>query len=233
MFELKTRERKKVCAPLDVVRKATNIEKFQELRLTIRFSEVGKSLKTLLVTSSGIGEGKSTCASGLALAFAKAGERVLLLDAHFQRPSLASIWSVEQSKGLSELFFNPELSLAKCTKAANIANLDVCVSGSKTVDLSQLTAGKRMQEILNEAATNYDVVILDGPSFVEEINAKVLIYQVDGTLLVVREEETQQKELQRTIEDFQKRKVELLGIIYNGKKSLLDINWRGWFKKNN
>jgi capsular exopolysaccharide synthesis family protein len=200
--------------------KSTITEQFRMIRSSIRFAEVDKKIKTLIITSSEISEGKSLSASNLAVVFAQAGSKVLLADADFRRPTIHLTWSISNAKGLSNFLLHPENSLSDYVVKSNISNLDLLASGSQPPNPSELFETQRMKEILKESATKYDLVIFDSPPLTMVTDSQILASKVDGTILVTRERKTKNQELKQACELLKKANAKILGAIYNGKKAL-------------
>ncbi|MDR1472986.1 MAG: CpsD/CapB family tyrosine-protein kinase [Lactobacillales bacterium] len=222
MFGLNTKKHDVALIPLVTLfdGKSTIAEQFRMLRSSIHFAEVDQKIKTLAVTSSSMSEGKSMCASNLAVVFAQAESKVLLVDADFRRPTLHLTWSVSNAKGLSDLLLHRENTLSDYVKQSGVANLDLLTSGSKPPNPSELFETQRMKEILEETASQYDLVIFDTPPLTMVTDSQILSSRVDGTILVTRERKTKNQDLKQAIELLKQADAKILGIIYNGKKTL-------------
>ncbi|MDR0691304.1 MAG: CpsD/CapB family tyrosine-protein kinase [Streptococcaceae bacterium] len=200
--------------------KSAVAEQFRMLRSSIRFAEVDQKIKTLVITSSGIGEGKSLCASNLAIVFAQAGSKVLLVDADFRKPTVHLTWSISSAKGLSDLLIHRENSLSDYIKQSSVANLDLLTSGLQPPSPSELFETQRMKEVLDEMASKYDLVILDAPPLTMVTDSQILASRVDGTILVTRERKTKNQELKQAVNLLKQANAKVLGAIYNGRKPL-------------
>jgi len=200
-------------------------EQFRMLRSSIRFAEVDQKIKTLLITSSGVSEGKSFCASNLAVAFAQAGSKVLLIDVDFRRSTVHLTWSISNAKGLSDLLLHRENSLFDYTNQSSVSNLDLLTSGLQPPNPSELLETQRMKEVLDEAASKYDLVIIDAPPLTMVTDSQILASKVDGTVLVTCERKTKNQELKQSVDLLKQANARVLGAVYNGRKPLKEYSY--------
>ncbi|MDR1521493.1 MAG: CpsD/CapB family tyrosine-protein kinase [Streptococcaceae bacterium] len=227
MFGLNTKKKGIASIPLVTLLDSKSVvaEQFRMIRSSIRFAEVDQKIKTLIITSSGMSEGKSMCASNLAVVFAQAGSKVLLVDADFRRPTIHLTWSISNTKGLSDSLLHPENSLSDYVKQSNVTDLDLLASGSQPPNPSELLETQRMKEVLDETASKYDLVIFDSPPLAMPTDSQILANRVDGTILVTRERKTKNQELKQAIDLLKKANAKVLGAIYNGKKALRNYDY--------
>lgn len=171
-------------------------ESFAVLRSALATRMSGK---TLMVTSPGPHEGKTTCACNLAIAYAQAGRRVLLLDLDLRRPRLASIWgiSAQDQSLLHALADEAEPDFPALVHETHVANLHVVVSHpSRRISPSQVLAGDRANVLLTWAAQHYDIVIVDTPPVGVAADALCVARHASTVLLVVRFNSTPKRSLQ-------------------------------------
>ena len=165
-------------------------EAYRSVRTALQFATDHGVPRTLLVTSAGSGEGKSTTAMALARNFAHLGKRVLLIEADLRNPSLhRSLGLKGQGVGLSNLLAGG-CTLAEATLDTDEPGLKVVLAGPLPPNPAELLSGSKLVSMLTVAAERYDQVILDGPPVLGLADAPILANAADGTLLVVNSAKT-------------------------------------------
>ena len=159
-------------------------EAYRMLQANLEFLSPDKELKVIVVTSSVSKEGKSTVSANLAIAIAKLGRRVLLIDADMRHPMQHHIWDLANAVGLSDVIVNQ--AEFKMAVREVMDNLDVLPSGVIPPDSLALLKSKRMVALIEEFSKNYNFVILDTPPLVLVADAITLGKITDGILLVSR-----------------------------------------------
>ena len=171
---------------------------FQMLRTNLRYFNVDRQIRSVLVTSASAGDGKSTVAWQLAVVDAMAGQRVLLVEADLRNPSLHDIIGLEPTRGLSEvLVHEAELEdairtvpavpeSAKGGNAQPTQTVDVLLAGWKPPNPGQLIESEHMQSLLKEAEEEYDIVVVDTPPLSLVSDAIPLVNKVSGVVVIVR-----------------------------------------------
>lgn len=197
-------------------------EQYRTIRTNIQFaSSADEQLKTLVVTSSGPSEGKSTTSANLATVFAKSGQKVLLVDADMRKPTVHKTFLLNNQEGLSTVLTTKK-NIVEIAQSSAIENLTVLTSGTKAPNPSELLGSQKMNKIMDEARNNYDIVIFDMPPVVTVTDAQIMASKADGTLLVVREGKTRKDDLQKAKELLTMVKARLLGVVYNGTEQSKD-----------
>jgi succinoglycan biosynthesis transport protein ExoP len=168
-------------------------EIFLMLRANLRYFNVRKDIRSVLVTSAGPGEGKTMISLGLALGATMSGERVLLIEGDMRDPSLGSALQVNHAAGLSWLLSEPNADLSKAIATVNArdiaeiagdATLDVVPSGPIPPNPTELIESNRMRELLAKAQSEYDFVVIDTPPILLVADAIPLVPMVSGVLAV-------------------------------------------------
>lgn len=189
-------------------------EQYRTVRTNLHFASVDEELRSLLVTSSGPTEGKSMTAANLAIVYAQQGKKVLLIDADLRKPTVHYTFRVDNISGLSNVLVG-EGTLERVTVASDVDNLDIMSSGPIPPNPSELLASKKMQKLLEDTKSAYDIVIFDTPPVLAVTDAQVLADIVDGSLLVVRSDQTEIEAATKAKEALKPAKAKLLGAVLN------------------
>lgn len=197
-------------------------EQFRTIRTNIQFaSSSDKRLQTIVITSSGPGEGKSTTSANLAVVFAKAGQRVLLVDADLRKPTVYKTFQLNNAKGLSTILSTTQ-NATEIVQDSGIENLSVLTSGPKPPNPSELLGSVRMNQVIQELRNTYDIVIFDMPPVVTVTDAQIMASKVDGTLLVIRENVTNKESVAKAADLLKLVNARILGTVYNGATQTKD-----------
>lgn len=192
-------------------------EQYRTIRTNIQFSSVDQDIRSILVTSAGPGEGKSTTAANLAVVFAQQGKRVLLVDADLRKPTAHYTFRVENIYGLTRVL-TKQSSLHEAVQPCEVENLDILTSGPIPPNPAELLSSNQMTELLEELYSIYDMVIFDTPPVLAVADAQILTNHVDGSILVVWSGKTEQEGAKKAKETLSASKGKLLGVVLNGKK---------------
>lgn len=191
-------------------------ERYRTIRTNIQFATAANhAIKTLVVTSSGPGEGKSTTAANLAVVFASSGQRVLLVDADMRKPTVHKTFLLENRVGLSNVV-SSDVTINEAIQRSTIPNLSIMTSGPKAPNPSELLASARMDQLVTNLKEAFDFVIFDMPPVVAVTDAQIMSSKADGTLLVIRENVTRKDSLLKARELLAMVKANVLGAVYNG-----------------
>jgi polysaccharide biosynthesis transport protein len=185
-------------------------EAYRCARMALQFSTVEGAPKVLLVTSPAVGEGKSTTAANLAVHFARAGKRTLLIDADLRCPSLSRLFGMDDRPGLAD-YLAGDARLAEIAGATLVSDLWLMPAGAAAPDPAQLLAGERMAALLARAAEQFDCVILDGPPTLGVADAIVLGHLAEGTILVAQAGGTRGPHVQAALKVLQAARSRVLG----------------------
>lgn len=194
-------------------------EAFRSLRTSLQFLPAER-LRAIVITSSGPGEGKSTCATNLAIALAKTGKRVLLVDADMRRPSLGAMFGLGRGTGLTHLL-SGRLSDDDVIHETEIDGLSLLPSGPNPPNPAELLEQSAMGEALVRWRDRFDHVIIDTPPVLAVTDPVVLGRKVGQAILVARSGEARDKAVQRSVSLLRDAAIEILGVVLN------DLAFRG------
>jgi succinoglycan biosynthesis transport protein ExoP len=189
-------------------------EAYRALRTNVRFSSLDSPLRTLLVTSPGVTEGKSVTVANLATAMAQAGLKVVAVDGDLRRPRQHKLFALERSEGLTQSLLDGRVDGHLCA-AEQVEGLSVLPSGELPPNPADLLGSQRMQGLLDDLAAQADVVIIDSPPLLPVTDAAVLAQHVDGVLLVVEAGRTRRGAAQHAVESLRQVNANVLGVVLN------------------
>lgn len=192
-------------------------EQYRTIRTNIEFSSVDKEIKTLMVTSPGPAEGKSTTAANLAVVFAQQSKKVLLVDTDLRKPTVHYTFNQNNTYGLTSVL-SKQKSLSDAVNLTDQPFLSVLTSGPIPPNPAELLGSKAMEQFLEEAKAEYDVVLFDTPPVLAVTDAQILANRCDGALLVVYSGKTEMEEAAKAKDLLTAAKGKLLGMVLNHKK---------------
>lgn len=198
-------------------------EIFKTLRTNIQFMNAKGSLKTILVTSSMSGEGKSWVSSNLAVAFAQAGKKVIIVDADMRKGRQYSIFGISPKPGLSNYLSGVETNgdtaksddLLKYLQRTEIDNLCVISAGNIPPNPSELLMTTRMIQLLEDLKQLCDIVIIDGTPSRLVTDAIIISRLVDSTIVVTKSGETNKNDLKTVVDNINNVGGKILGVVVN------------------
>lgn len=197
-------------------------ERYRTIRTNIQFaSSADRQIKTMVITSSGPGEGKSTTAANLAVVFANSGQSVLLIDADMRKATVHKTFLLNNGVGLSNVL-STDMKVSDAVQRTVVPNLYVMTSGPKSPNPSELLGSTRMDQLIKELRSDYDFVIFDMPPIVAVTDAQIIASRADGTMLVVRENYTRKDSLQKARELLSMVNANVLGAVFNGSTDVTD-----------
>jgi capsular exopolysaccharide synthesis family protein len=192
-------------------------EQYRTVRTNLQFASVDEELETMLVTSSGPGEGKSMTAANLAVVYEQQGKKVLLIDSDLRKPTVHYTFRLDNLRGLSNILVGENI-LEETVAATGVDNLDVITCGPIQPNPSELLASRKMQQFVEETKRLYDLIIFDTPPVLAVADAQILANIVDGSILVIRSGQTEIEAATKAKEALIPAKAKLLGTVLNDKE---------------
>ena len=197
----------------------TATEQYKLIRANLDFTlPEDEKCPVIGVTSSMRGEGKSTTAVNLSYVFAEKGSKVLLIDGDLRIPSIAKKLDIESSPGLADLLRGKGAQLSEF-KSHLLDNWFVLPSGDIPPNPSELLGSSRMKNVLDQLREIFDYIIIDLPPVNIVSDAVSISSLISGMIVVVREEYTEKKELERCFRQLKLSNVNILGCVMNEAKS--------------
>ena len=189
-------------------------EAYRALRTNLLYAQTGGPLKTLVVTSPAAADGKTTTAVNLSVAFAQQGLRVLLVDCDLRRPALAAALGVPPDPGVTDLLLG-RAELPSGIHATRVRGLDVLPCGTARGDAAELLGSPQMRALVDRAAADYDLIVMDTPPVLAASDAVVLAARADGVLLVLRAGETDRGAAQFALQQLTGVRARVVGGVLN------------------
>ncbi|WP_428909818.1 CpsD/CapB family tyrosine-protein kinase [Niallia sp. Krafla_26] len=192
-------------------------EQYRTIRTNIQFSAVDEEIKTLLVTSSGPGEGKSTTAANLAVVFAQQGKRVLLIDSDLRKPTVHYTFNFTNTFGLTNVLTR-QSQFHEVIKESMEKNLYILTSGPIPPNPAELLSSKAMEQFMKDVEEEFDMILFDSPPVLAVTDGQILASKCDGTILVVSSGKTETEQAVKAKELLKASNSHILGVVLNSKK---------------
>ena len=197
----------------------TALEQYKLIRANLDFTlPENEKCPIIGLTSSMRGEGKSTTAVNLAYVFAEKGSKVLLIDGDLRIPSIAKKLQINSTPGLADLLRGKSKELFGFQNYL-LDNWFVLPSGDIPPNPSELLGSRRMENVLNQLREHFDYIIVDLPPVNLVSDAVAISKLISGMIVVIREEYTEKKELEKCIRQLKLSNVNVLGCVMNEAKS--------------
>jgi capsular exopolysaccharide synthesis family protein len=205
-------------------------EQYKTIRTNINFSFIDQELRSLMITSSGPGEGKSTTSANLGVVFAQEGKRVLLVDGDMRKPTAHYTFGLNNTFGLTSVLTRQK-ALVEVTHSSEVKNLDLLTCGPIPPNPAELLSSKRMEHFFKEVYEEYDMVIFDTPPVLAVTDAQVLANQCQGTILVISSGTTEVERAVKAKELLDSAKAKLVGVVLNNRE-MKDSNYYYYYGGN-
>lgn len=192
-------------------------EAVRKLRTNLRYVDVDAPPRSIVVTSSAPGEGKSTVAANLARVMARAGQPTLLVDADLRRPMVADEFGIDGAVGLSQVLAGA-VSLEDATQPSGTRGLSLLPAGQVPPNPSELLGSRRMHELVEELSRRF-FVIVDAPPVLAVTDAQLLARHADGAIVVAVAGRTRSIGLSRSIESIRGVDAKVYGVVFNRASS--------------
>jgi capsular exopolysaccharide synthesis family protein len=205
-------------------------ESLRTVLANLRFADLDNDHRVLMVSSGNPMEGKSSVATGLALALAEEGTRVLLVDADLRRPSIATLTGLEGAAGLTNLLLG-DVDLENVVQGWGHETLDVLPSGVVPPNPGALLASGRLAKVMVDLRKAYEFVVVDSAPLLPLSDPLLLAQHVDGVIVVARAGKTRLTRLKETLEGFRRSGAEVLGVALNGVRPIRPGRRSDYFQK--
>ncbi len=190
-------------------------EAFRTIRTAVLFGASKEKAKTMLVTSPAAGDGKSTLVSNLAIAMACAGQKTLILDADFRKPTQHLIFQLDQGQRCLSEVIAGRLTLADAIQSTETKGLHVLACGHNLANPTEVLNGPAFSQILERLTAAYDRVVIDAPPVTIVSDAQILGALSDITVLVVKANKSTRRLAQRALDALHTVGAHLIGVVIN------------------
>jgi len=201
-------------------RESIEATEFRRLYSNIRNSNDEK-LKSVMVTSSVIEEGKSTVSSYLALSIAEnSDDKILLLDADLRRPMINVFFRLPIETGLADVL-QKKCSIKQAVKSTPVTGLSIITAGKLTSDPATILNQQRLKEMFEELKFYFDFIIIDVPPIIPVSDPLIIANEVDGVVIVVRAGKTPREVVKRAVNFLNNSNINVLGTVLNNLEEVL------------
>jgi tyrosine-protein kinase Etk/Wzc len=189
-------------------------EAYRTIRTNIQYFDITEKIQTLLFTSPGPKEGKSTTVSNLAVTLSQQGVKTLIVDADLRKPVMAKTFRLSKSPGLTDILVG-KANLSMCIAETGIDNLYLLPSGTIPPNPSELLSSSKMADLMELLKEAFHIVLLDSPPVLAVTDASVLAKKTDGVVLVVRSEVTEEDAATMAKHHLEHVKARVIGVVIN------------------
>lgn len=190
-------------------------EAFRTVRTNIEFAGLDRGVRTIVVTSSLPSEGKTVVASNLAVAFAQAGRRTILVDTDLRRPGVNTIFGLPNDAGLTDLVRTDSVQIEDVAQKTEAPNLTVITAGTIPANPAELLGSKRMEAIVERLKQSAEVVIFDTPPVTAVTDAAVMAAKADATIMVIQSHRASRRIVIQGLEALTKVNARIVGAVLN------------------
>jgi len=208
---LKTRE-STLITELD--RNSPVVEAYRALRTNLKFVNVDRILRRVLITSPGPGEGKSTIAANLSVVLAQAGKKVITCSVDLRKPTLHTYFGVNNRKGVTNILAGHH-TIDECLHEVGIPNLRILASGPNPPNPAELLGSVNMRSLIEDLQQRADMLIFDAPPAIAVTDAAILAPMMDGVILVINAGTVPRELAKHSKEQLEKVGANILGVVLN------------------
>ncbi len=188
-------------------------EAYRSLRARIQLASADAPIRTLLLTTSSPSEGKTLTAANLAVAFAQAGRRVVLVDADLRRPAVHALFRLPNTEGLTTLLRSEGVPVDDVAQAVEQNNLRILTSGPLPLDAAAVLGSDQMRNVLERLLVDSDLVVLDSAPLEAGVDAAFLGSYVDATLLVIDAARSRRPSVSSTVSSLADAHANVIGAV--------------------
>jgi capsular exopolysaccharide synthesis family protein len=190
-------------------------ESYRSLRTSLQFARQEQQLHSLVVTSPGVGEGKTATLANLGVVFAQAGERVVLVSCDLRRPRIGEFFGLDEHEGLSSVLLGQRTLEETLLPVPDVDRLSLLPAGPVPSNPAELLNNARAREVFTRLRDQYDLVLIDSPPVLPVTDAAILCQHADATLMLAAAGQTRRSDLHRAVEKLDQVGATILGIVLN------------------
>ena len=192
-------------------------EVYRVIRANLDFMGVDEPIRSLVVTSTMPGEGKTVTCANFAIVNAHAGRRTIIVDGDLRKPMMHRVFQLSNQTGVTNVLIK-QSDLPSAIQHTKVENLDVLTSGPLPPNPAEVVGSNAMKELIRQLVESYDLVIVDSPPVLSVADARLLGQEVDGVLFVVSAQQVSRVALKKAKESLDLVGVRVIGTVLNKKK---------------
>ena len=190
-------------------------ESYRSLRTSLQFARQEQQLRSLVVTSPGVGDGKTSTLANLGVVFAQAGERVVLVSCDLRRPRIGEFFELDEQAGLTSVLAGQRTLEEVILPVPGIDRLSLLPAGPVPPNPAELLNSASAQKIFARLRDDFDLVLIDSPPVLPVTDAAILSQHADATLMLAAAGQTRRGDLRRAVEKLDQVGATILGIVLN------------------
>jgi len=190
-------------------------EAYRSLRTSMMYTSADKQVKSILISSAGPGEGKTTTVANLAITYANLGKKTLLVDTDLRRPVVHKVFKINKEPGITDYLSGAVDDFDLLIQKSSIENLFVVPSGIIPPNPSELLGSERMSKLVSNLEYKWDMILFDSPPLVAVTDATMVSKEIDQIIIVVKVGQTDKKAFKHTINSLRNVNAPLGGVILN------------------
>jgi tyrosine-protein kinase Etk/Wzc len=183
------------------------------------YASADKQIKSILISSAGPGEGKTTTVTNLAITYANLGKRTLLVDTDLRRPVIHKVFDCPRDQGVTSYLSGATDDFNSLIQETAIENLSLVTSGVLPPNPSELLGSKRMTDLVAQLEEEWDMVLFDSPPLVAVTDATMISKEIDQIVMVVKVGQTDKRAFDHTVASLRNVNAPLGGVILNAVTS--------------
>ncbi|MDD3417094.1 MAG: CpsD/CapB family tyrosine-protein kinase [Lachnospiraceae bacterium] len=189
-------------------------EAYRGIRTNIQFANVDNNIKTILMTSSAPGEGKTTTLCNVAMTMADAGHKVIIIDCDLRKPRIHKFFEVSNRVGITDILLKGE-DFKSFLRGGFHPNLEIITSGKIPSNPSEILYSNAMKNLIEKIKMEYDYVFIDTPPVIAVTDAVIMSQYIDGVVLVCSSGKTEVEMVKKAKESLAKVNANILGVVLN------------------
>ena len=190
-------------------------EAYRSLRTSLLYNNPDNQIKSLLISSAGPGDGKTTTVANLAITLANMGKKTILIDTDLRRPVVNKVFKCRKSPGITEFLNGHIEDFNKIVVESKIKNLFIVPSGIVPPNPSELLGSNKLIRLIKKLESEWDMVLFDSPPLVAVTDATMVSKEIDQIIIVVKVGKTEKKAFEHTINALKNINAPLGGIVLN------------------
>lgn len=208
--------------------KSITSEKFRGIRSNIMFSGANEEIKSIIITSEKPAAGKSIISANIAISYAQAGFKTLIIDGDMRKPTQQYNFETANYDGLSNLIIGKS-DFDKAIRSTRVENLDLLTSGPVPPNPSELVASDRFKEIYNQLMDMYDFILIDTPPVTSVTDAQVFLQLVKDCVMIIDTEKNNKNEIKKAKQLIEQADGHIIGAVLNKTERDKSSNYYNYY----